>query len=220
MHLWLLCDRWSSNAYVRRWIKAIAPHLDHAPFSANRPHYIADPIVEGCSDPLPVRHGWLRREAMKPVVLSEISKSQMRERHERRQEKLNSGDSGASILYAASIDDAMAFMGDGEDLDGFHRPLLAAGMAYARLCSKGFPRNDRDFKKKLCSAIDAAPKRDDRGEMGVQKYLSNEYLDSQIGGGFRLVENVLRHEGIPNVRLQIATVGRKAACGSLQKRRR
>ena len=139
---------------------------------------------------------------MKPVVLLEISESQMRERHERRQEKLNSGGyPGASILYAASIDDAIAFMGDGEDLDGFHRPLLAAGMAYARLCSKGFPRNDRAFKAKLRDAIKTAPKRADRSEDGVQKYLSNEYLDSQIAGALRLVENVLRHEGIPNVSL-------------------
>ena len=34
------------NAGLRRWIKLNAPHLDHAPFSANQPHYICDPIIK------------------------------------------------------------------------------------------------------------------------------------------------------------------------------
>ena len=62
-HLFFWTDEPWDNAKLRKWIKSNAPHLDTAPFSANQPHFVCDPIIKDLDgriaiDPLPARLGW------------------------------------------------------------------------------------------------------------------------------------------------------------------
>ena len=62
-HLFFWTDEPWDNAKLRKWIKLNAPHLDTAPFSANQPHFVCDPIIKDLDgrtaiDPLPARLGW------------------------------------------------------------------------------------------------------------------------------------------------------------------
>ena len=51
----------------------------------------------------------------------------------------------AAGLHTPSIADALARLGDGDRLDGFHRPLLAASMQYAIRVHRGGTRNDTEL---------------------------------------------------------------------------
>jgi hypothetical protein len=91
-------------------------------------------------------------------------------------------------LHAASIANALALLGDGDGLEGFHAPLLAASMQYAIRCQMGGRRNDTEFSRDLRDAIEAAPKRDGRDMAG---YLGVPYLRRIIDGAFCLIEKTV-----------------------------
>jgi uncharacterized protein (DUF927 family) len=196
-HLWCWFDRPYENRYLRYWIKVNAPYVDIAPFNCNQPHFIADPLIDGASDPVIERTGWLRQDAKKNVTLSPLPEQPTHQRKKRMAKGAN--DTTVGRLNASSVQAAIDRMGDGDGLDGFHRPLLAAGMAYARLCAKGLVPNVDKLKATLRAAIKDAPKRHDRGDAGVEKYLKDDYLDSQINGAFQFVENELAHENLPDM---------------------
>ena len=92
----------------------------------------------------------------------------------------------------ASIADALARLGDGDRLDGFHRPLLAASMQYAIRVHRGGTRNDTKFIADLRAAIEAAPKRDSRTD--VTAYLDEVYLTRIIDGAFHLIDNAAKSD--------------------------
>ena len=71
-------------------------------------------------------------------------------------------------------------MGDGEKskYDGFNDPLIRATSAYARQHGVDL---DRDaLKEKLRDAIRAAPKKPERPQHEIDKYLGDKYLDNLI----------------------------------------
>ena len=167
VHLFFWFDKPRSNKHLRRWMKLHAPYVDIAPFSANQPHFIADAKISGGDDPLTRRIGWLRK-SHEFVVLSEITDETVK-KASRERAKTASGNCSVTGLFARSVSEALSHMGDGERMDGFHRPLLAAGMAYARVCAKGRARDDKAIKDAMKKAIAEAPKRPDRGDDGVQE---------------------------------------------------
>ncbi len=168
---------------LRRWFKQNAPHVDPAPFNAVQPHYICDPVIVGADDPLPVRTGWLYG-TRDNVMLTPITDEPEANRSKRPQH--NTGRAATSGLYAASIEDALSKLGDGEELEGFHAPLMAASMQYARRCAKGGTRDDDAFYAKLLAAIEAAPRREGRDVAG---YLDQTYLVRITEGGFAFIKN-------------------------------
>jgi putative DNA primase/helicase len=187
-HLFFWLDTPWDNAALRRWIKLTAPHLDHAPFSANQPHYICDPIIkddkgENAKDPLPARLGW-RPGAHDVVALPPLVETPKHTRTPRNEHYI--GSSAIPGLSANSIDECLANLGDGEGFSGFHSVLLAAGMQYAIRCGKGGERDDVAFVTKLNAAIKAAPTREGRD---VSSYLDDAYHARVIDGAFRLIEN-------------------------------
>ena len=177
------------NAYLRAWFRYHAPLVDwKAPFSAVQPHYITDPTLTGGVDPLPVRTGW-RHGAVSEVTLLPLP--DVADRGERANPYPPNSKTGAASLHAASIDDALARLGDGDGLDGFHQPLLTASMQYCIRCQKGGTRNDAKFIADLRAAIDAAPKRDGRD---VAVYLGEPYLRCIIDGAFHLIDNAAKSD--------------------------
>ena len=188
-HLFFWTDEPWDNAKLRKWIKSNAPHLDTAPFSANQPHFVCDPIIKDLDgrtaiDPLPARLGW-RPGTHEVVALPPLLETQ-KARKARGTSAI--GRSATPGLYAGSIDECLAKLGDGPGLGGFHGVLLAAGMQHAIRCGKGGERDDVAYIAKLNTAIEAAPKREGRD---VSSYLGEAYHVRVIDGAFRLIENTL-----------------------------
>jgi putative DNA primase/helicase len=98
----------------------------------------------------------------------------------------------ADAAGRVNIADALARLGDGDGLEGFHRPLLAASMQYCIRCQKGGTRNDAKFIADLRAAIEAAPKRDSRTD--VAGYLDEVYLHRIIDGAFSLIDNAAKSD--------------------------
>ena len=137
-------------------------------FNAAQIHYIAAPVIEGGHDPLPRRTGW-RKGSDAAVTLPPLREEPPRQRA--------SAGGGA----AGTVQDALALLGDGDGLQGFHAPLLRATMRYAKHSN----RDDATFIEALKTAIRAAPRRADR--TSVDDYLSDHYLLRLINGAFALL---------------------------------
>ena len=173
VHLFFWLSAPATNAHVKAVFKQSAPDVDRAPFSAAQPHYIAAPIIEGGHDPLPRRTGW-RKGLEQQVVLPELRPETVRPR------PTGSGARGRG----GSVISALALLGDGEGLDGFHKPIRSATMRYAWRCNRYSDRDDEALKADIRAAIDAAPKRSDRGNMSDY---DNVYLQRLIDGAFLLL---------------------------------
>jgi uncharacterized protein (DUF927 family) len=183
LHLFFWLDRPWSNTDLRRWKREFAPCVDHAPFNAVQPHYIADPQVTGGPDPIAERIGWLdgsRNEVTLPA-LPERTKRDPEAPH-----TVTCGRTTSLGLNATSMAEALALLGDGEGREGFHAPLLAATMQYAQRCFRGGRRNDDECKATLRDAVQNATRRPERDITG---YLADDYLHRIIEGAFRLIEN-------------------------------
>ncbi len=114
-HLFFWTDEPWDNAKLRKWIKSNAPHLDTAPFSANQPHFVCDPIIKDLDgrtaiDPLPARLGW--RSGTHEVValppLLETQKAREGPWHERPSDASATPDCTPGRLTSASPSWAMA----------------------------------------------------------------------------------------------------------------
>jgi hypothetical protein len=187
-HVFFWLSEPMDNDALRRWFAHHAPLVDIAPFNAVQPHFIADPTLIGADDPLPTRTGW-RDGTAQTVTLEPLPADpapDRRKREPRNGERQASG----SPLDARSIDDALARLGNGDGLAGFHRPLLAASMQYALRCQQGGARDDAAFKAKLRAAIEAAPKRD--GHTAAD-HMEEPYLARLIDGAFALLGNEAKH---------------------------
>jgi hypothetical protein len=56
-HLWFWCDKFISDDEWKRYFRANSCKVDLAVFTPVQPHYTANPIFEGMSDPVPERIG-------------------------------------------------------------------------------------------------------------------------------------------------------------------
>lgn len=182
------------NAYLRRWFRHFARLVDVAPFCAVQPHYVTDPTLSGGDDPLPVRTGW-RHGTVSEVMLPPLPDVTNRSAHTN--PHLKDAKVSTAGLQTASIADALARLGDGDRLDGFHRPLLAASMQYAIRVHRGGTRNDTNFIADLRAAIEAAPKRDSRTD--VTAYLDEVYLTRIIDGAFHLIDNAAKSDATDRI---------------------
>jgi hypothetical protein len=78
----------------------------------------------------------------------------------------------------AKFEEHLKSMGDGEGLLGFNNPLTAAASSYAYHHGNAFDREA--LKARFREAINAAPKGAARKATDIERYLSDEYLDSII----------------------------------------
>ncbi len=173
VHLFFWLSTPAANTHIKAVLKQYAPGVDRAPFSAAQPHYIADPIIENGHDPLPRRTGW-RRGIESVVVLPEL-----------RVEALRPRPTAAGIdTRVGGVDEALAYLGDGDGLDGFHEPLRLAIMRYANRCARYGDRDDDVLKARLREAMQSAPRRSDRGNLSTYDAV---YLQRSIDGAFLLL---------------------------------
>ena len=195
-HLFFWLSEPASNEHIKDVLKQVAPSVDRSPFSAAQPHFIADPIIVGGHDPLPRRTGW-RYGLTDEVVLPEMPNIR------RKQRLVGTGYAGRG----GSIADALALVGDGEGLDGFHLPLRTAIVRYARQCSRIDVRDDNGIKAELRNAIRAAPRRANRD---VETYLADYYLQASIDGAIALlagddeIQKIRPHHHAPTQTLEQA----------------
>ncbi len=170
VHIYFWLTNPTSNDHVKRVLKDTAPGVDLSPFNAVQPHYIANPIIVGGPDPIRQRVGWLpgTRHA---VDLPDPSQP----KHGR--------EASAGISRSGSIRNALANLGDGDGLGGFHSPLRTLAMEYARSCARYGGRDDSRFKAELLAAIASAPTKAGRDKSGY----GEEYLQSSIDGAFQRI---------------------------------
>ena len=165
-----------SNEHIKAVLGQHAPRLtDLSFFNAAQPHYIAAPVIVGAPDPLPRRTGRLKG-ANANVTLPLLRHAAPRQRTQSR-----------SYNPEGGVEDALARLGDGDGLCGFHEPLRTATMHYATRCARFGVRADNDdaFIDTLRSVVSAAPRRADRAN--VDEYLSGDYLQRLLDGAFALV---------------------------------
>lgn len=173
-HLWFWLTEPATNLHLKAVFEQQAPGIDRAPFSAAQPHFVADPIIEGGHDPLPRRCGW--RRGLEPAVELPALKPRV-------QQAKPAGT--GSMGRIGGVGDALALLGHGEAGQGFHAPIRAATLQYARECSRGRARDDDGLKEHLRQAIRTAPCRP--GGNVEHPYCQDFYLQASIDGAFALL---------------------------------
>ncbi len=184
VHLFFWLEQPVSNELLRDYSKAYAPQVDTTLFNAVQPHYIADPLFEGRADPLPRRTGW-RKGLDDMVRLPPLDAAELRRsRYMRNEEAVHRV--GLSTAAASTVDGALALLGDGDGLGGFHMPLRKATWLYA--CrTPADARDDAALKAKIRTAIAAAPRNPSRSLAEIEGYCSDLYLDRLIDGAYAVL---------------------------------
>ena len=169
--IWFWLDRPMSDLELKRWAEHVNSDvgfrlIDPALFQPVQPHYTADPIFDGVTDPLPRRTG--RRQGLDDEVTLVLP--QPADRTRQRQT-----DGAGSYRDTGGVEGYLARMGDGDGLDGFHQPIKRAVASAVRLL--GPDLDQEGLKARIRVAIEKAPKRPDRGA-DVARYASDEFLAS------------------------------------------
>lgn len=204
-HIFFWLDRPLIDRELKAILKQCAPRLvDLSPYQGVQPHYIAAPIIQGGPDPIPRRFGWLQG-SRDYVTLPELQPEQPRRQRSSSSaghrsagsmgQRSSGGGRGSYAGGSGSVEDALAQLGDGEGLYGFHEPLRTATMRYARQCQRYGSRDDDALKAKLTAAIKAAPCGPARS--GVGEYLDEVYQQRLIDGAFALLDGNADNEAVP-----------------------
>lgn len=167
-HLWYWLGSPADCATLKAWAATLPLRVDLAIFRTVQAHYTAAPVFDGVADWLPRRSGVIRGEcdalSLPPVeVIASAPTTQ-----------------STDLPIAASVDEALALLGDGEGLAGFNRPIWLA--VRAAVVQRGNRLDRESLKAAIRAAIDDAPK--DRGR-DVRKYKASRYLDGEIARAMR-----------------------------------
>ncbi len=173
-HLFFWLTAPADNAHIKLVLKQHAPAVDGSLFCAAQAHYIADPIISDGFDPIPRRTGW-RRGLDSAVALPTLKSAA-----QPGPDQAGTGTRG----YSCSGVDPLTKLGDGPGLDGFHSPLRVATLRYARHVARHGGRDDAAEKKRLRTAMHAAPRRPERGSLPDY---GDDYLQRLIDGAFALL---------------------------------
>ena len=129
-HLWFWLHRSVETPLLKTWMKLHAPAVDSALFNPVQIHYTACPIVHGGPDPIPQRTGWVQGER-DAVTLPDMDAERLAADTAQLRRQTASA-AGLSPSQATTVAGALAALGDGDGLDGFHDPLRRAAWMYAR----------------------------------------------------------------------------------------
>uniref|UniRef100_UPI003C70C895 hypothetical protein n=1 Tax=Roseomonas chloroacetimidivorans TaxID=1766656 RepID=UPI003C70C895 len=187
-HLFFWLAEPISNEELKLYFHAHAPAVDRSPFSAAQVHYIADPIIQGGHDPLPRRTGWVKGLDAE-VTLPKLDLAALRVMVQERRERVATG-AGLDASAARTIAGALALLGDDEGREGWHAPLRRATLLYA-IQTPPKLRDDEALKQLCRDAIrDAAEREAHRHHAAsdLARFCSDAYLDHQIDGAYRWVE--------------------------------
>jgi putative DNA primase/helicase len=180
-HIWFWLDRKVSTVLLKLFMKTHAPGIDQSLFNAVQVHYVAAPVIKGAPDPIPRRLGWVQG-AVDTVVLPELNSAALAAATTKKRQH-GAAKAGLSPSQVNTIDGALALLGDGDELDGFHEPLRRAVWLYAQQ-TPPWQRDAEALKARLRAATAAAPVDAGKRPGGVGDYLGDEYLDRSIFGAF------------------------------------
>jgi hypothetical protein len=171
VHIWFILDRPVGEGELKTFHALKAPDVDRAIFRTIQVHYIAAPIFEGgIQDHLPRRIGLVELDEDE-VSLPELPPDAVASAYR----TIGKGPTGT----VHGFENKLKLLGDGDGLDGFHAPLIAAVSSYVYGKFEG--EIDREWlKARLRHAINKAPKRVGRNGGDVTRYLSDVYLDQNI----------------------------------------
>ena len=146
-------------------------------------HYVADPDHRRRPRPSATAHGWLLGERDEVAIpdLSHIDHKKI--------QLDRAVASGFSASQATSVEAALATIGDGGGLSGFHDAILHASWAYAKITPPR-KRSLKDIKARIIEAVRAAPRADSRSDGEIDRYLSDTFLDTIIRGAFDKLPHV------------------------------
>jgi hypothetical protein len=163
-HLWFWLDRAEANDHLRRYLMATMPGVDHAPFNAVQPHYVAPPVLVGGHDPLPTRTGW-RLGLHETVTLPEFTPQQV-----------------VAVRQASSYGHSTGTWADplchvGDDKRRFYTPIRDAIWGYAGIIERGATHIDAKvigiIQQVVATAV-RSPTRD------IGRYLDAGWLQRMI----------------------------------------
>jgi hypothetical protein len=176
VHLFFMLDRPVSTKSLKVYCQANAPVVDASPLNSdNNACYIAPPIFENATDPFPRRTGVMDRE-FDHVTLPDIDVTELRVIA--REQGLGSG----LMLGVTGFEDLLNLIGSkDEGRAGWHEPIRNAVMAYIRKTSLQLV-DDEALKERVREAIINAPRKAGKDDRDIERYLSDQYLDSSIKG--------------------------------------
>ena len=184
LHLFAWLSRPMGWKELEAWKRLGGLPVDGAPFRDVQVMYLADPVFVRAPDPCPIRWGITAgsREAIEvPFIDMEEAK-----------EIANSRgiDLKAKAVPGVDVSEILSRLGDQEGGYGFHDPILAANMKWARTTPPAFI-DDKEaraaHKVEVRAAARAAYRRPGRTEQDVERYLTDEYLDGDIETAVRKI---------------------------------
>lgn len=192
VHIWFWFDRPIEGKLLGDWLEGWKREdlgrrsgLDLSLTRAVHPHYVADPIIEGAPAPIDPHHraGWVESD-VEAVTIPDLSAVKI-SAAKKGVVTVTTPD-GEVIEQAQTVTAALARMGDGPGLDGFHKPLLRAGWLFAlETPSWRRPSEVGGFIAACRAAVRAAPKEAGRD---ASRYLSAGYLEANLQGAFARIE--------------------------------
>jgi hypothetical protein len=136
--------------------------VDPALFNPIQPHYTAAPIIEGIEDPMSQRSGIIKGKSDLVNVSSEWVVPNEDEDDDRRY---------------------MKFLGQvGDDSDGFHHPIMQGIASWINFHGEPESSARGELKRLVRSYIDDAEVGEERGAAEIERYRSDEFLDTLIDG--------------------------------------
>ena len=172
VHLWFWLSQPIDGVRLKAIMLGVAPAFDPRLCSPVQNHYLSAPQVIGGCDPIQKRLGWHQGDVRAldvPTLVALIPPPS--ERTRRPAKGISSGTSGVLLEE----------MGDGDGLRGFHAPLLAETVRYARQCRNTGARNDARWIEMIQATIRDAPHAPSRD---TTHYEASDYLETLIESAF------------------------------------
>ncbi len=179
-HLWFWLDQAETNDRLRRYVMATMPGVDHAPYSAVQPHYVATPVLIDGHDPLPARSGW-RHGLNTTVTLPTLTPKQAALEQQ-------------AAKYAPTTGtwaDPLCHVGDGKRR--FYGPIRDAIWRYTDLTERGAARIDAKVISIIQRVVAAAPRSPNRSD--IARYLDADWLQKMINAAINK-RQAQRGEGV------------------------
>ena len=172
-HIWFWLDRKIPGGDLSDYLAAEGGKIDTSMLRNDvQPHYCAPPIFTNTKDPIPHRQAVMAgsNDAVEvPLIQPRVLRLKAKAR----------GAINAVLDDAKDIGEALALIGDGEGLAGFHAPINKAVMR--AVSAAGAQELDRDgLKARIREAVYA--RKSTRSVSYIENATSDHYLDSSING--------------------------------------
>ena len=193
LHLWFWYDRPVDLRLFRRWVETERPKTDKALYMEVQPHLLTAPVFKGGAvDPIKQRSGFIQG-ARDVVTLPEIRPAEVKQKVKQKkqaaaaQKKARGKGKRTVGLLGSGVQEAIALMGDGPGLEGFHGPLTSAIWHFVKSTHPDL-RDWTAFKSTLRRAIGDAPANENR-QADLKRYTHDLFLDTSYRDATHKLDN-------------------------------